>query len=57
MLLKYKDEYYHVSEPHSLGNGKYTCTAIRDRTGKQIRDPKALNEMGRKLIRIERGKV
>lgn len=54
--VKYKGECYLADSPRHIGEGKYTCAAMKERTGHIVRDAKILNGIGGILARKERGR-
>lgn len=50
-VLKFKGELYNACAPRHIGEGKYTCDAFKQRTGRVVKDHVVLNGLGLILIR------
>ena len=49
-LLKFDGELYHACAPRRV-NGKYTCDAWKQKTGRVVKNFRTLNNLGEMLIR------
>lgn len=48
--LKFEGELYSACAPRHLGEGKYTCDARRERTGRVVKSARVLNALGLMLL-------
>lgn len=51
--LKFEAELYTACAPRHLGEGRYTCDAWRERTGRVVKSPRILNALGQMLLPSE----
>ena len=54
--LKFKGEAYNAGAPRHIGEGRYTCEAFKQRTGRLVKNHVVLNGLALILIRGKGGK-